>query len=103
MNGARIRMKSGNGAGQITTISAYNAATRVATLNLGFNIAVNAGDTYDIYTNTESRRITKYVDYRDTAIGGSVTTLQFPVTNRVIGTNPLIFNEREQQYYWSSN
>ena len=53
-------MKSGNGAGQITTISAYNAATRVATLSLGFNIAVNAGDTYDIYTNTEKRRITKF-------------------------------------------
>ena len=99
LNGAQIRMKSGNGAGQITTISSYNATTRVATLNLGFNIAVNAGDTYDIITNTESRRIIKYVDYRDTAIGGSTTTLEFPVTNRVIGTNPLIFNESQQQYY----
>jgi hypothetical protein len=99
LNGAQIRMKSGNGAGQITTISAYNAATRVATLNFGFNIAVNAGDTYDIYTNTETRRITKYVDYRDTAIGGSVTTLQFPVTNRNPSFHPFIFNETQQQYY----
>ena len=99
LNGAQIRMKSGDGAGQITTISAYNAATRVATLDLGFNIPVNAGDTYDIYTNTETRRITKYVDYRDTAIGGSTTTLQFPVTNRIFGTHPLIFNESQQQYY----
>ena len=99
LNGSKIRMKSGDGAGQITTISAYNAATRVATLDLGFNIPVNAGDTYDIYTNTETRRITKYVDYRDTAIGGSTTTLQFPVTNRIFGTHPLIFNDRDQQYY----
>lgn len=99
LNGAQIRMKSGNGAGQITTISAYNATTRVATLNFGFNIAVNAGDTYDIYTNTETRRITKYVDYRAAAIGGSVTTLQFPVTNRNPSSHPFIFNETQQQYY----
>jgi len=82
-NGSFIRMLSGPAAGQITNIFNYNGTTKLATLDPGFTTSPNAGDAYDLSLNQESRKITKYVDYRDNATGGSLTTVNFPINNSV--------------------
>jgi hypothetical protein len=78
--GAWLRMTSGAAQGQIQIISAYDGTTRVATLRQGFSPAPAGGDAYELSLPQESRRIIKYVDYRDNAIGGSINTVIFPIT-----------------------
>jgi hypothetical protein len=79
--GAILRVLSGLAAGQLTKISSYDGATQLATLDTGFSQPVAAGDTYDLSFPQQSKRINKYVDYRDNAVGGSVTTVEFPINN----------------------
>jgi len=79
--GSSIRMITGACIGQISTISNYVGSTFVATLNPGFTTAASAADAYEIILLQQSKRIIKYVDYRSSAVGGSTTTVNFPITS----------------------
>jgi hypothetical protein len=79
-NGASIRMTDGAAAGEITKIINYDGGTQIATLEPGFTIAVAVGNNYELIFPQEAKRIIKYVDYRVRAIGGSTTTVEFPIT-----------------------
>lgn len=82
-NGCTLRMMSGPASGLITTISGYTAAGFIATLDPSFPVALApvATDNYTIECPVDTRRIIKYVDYRDNADGGSLLTIQFPSTS----------------------
>lgn len=90
--GGIIRVLSGGAVGQLATIEKYNGTTKIATLEVGFSIAVAAGDTYDLFLPQEARRITKYVDYRANAVGGTTTTLNFPIINFSKKNHPFYTN-----------
>lgn len=66
--------------GQIQTITAYTGVSRTAIVTPGFTGLPVAGDTYQIICPQTSRRIVKYVDYRDTAVGGTPTSIDFPAS-----------------------
>ena len=72
--GCTLRMTSGAASGEISTITAYNGATKVATLSPGSSVATGGGDLYVIDCPVEARRITKYVDHRGAALGTGVAT-----------------------------
>ena len=78
--GSSIRMISGACIGQISTISNYDGSTLVATLNPGFTTTASAADAYELILLQQSKRIIKYVDYRSSAVGGSINTVNFPIT-----------------------
>lgn len=79
--GCTIRISaSATVAGQIQTITAYTGATRTAVVAPGFTGLPAAGDTYQIICPQTSRRIVKYVDYRDAAVGGTLTSIDFPAS-----------------------
>lgn len=93
--GAFLRVLSGLAAGQLTRISSYDGTSKLATLDTGFSRPVAAGDTYDLSLPQQSKRINKYVDYRDNAVGGSITTVEFPINN----TNAKIHPFYKSGYY----
>ena len=93
--GAQIRIRSGAAAGQVSTIVKYVGASFLALLSPGFSNAAVATDGYTLVIPQESRRISKYVDYRGSnavAIGGSTTTINFPINNTSIN-DPFYFND----------
>lgn len=79
-NGASIRMTDGAAAGEITKIINYDGGTQIATLEPGFTTVVAVGNNYELIFPQEAKRIIKYVDYRDNATGGSLRTVEFPIT-----------------------
>jgi len=81
-NGCTIRMTSGAATGLVSTISSYVSAGFVATLTPGFPTATPpaVGNTYVLECPIEARRINKYIDYRASATGGSLSTIEFPTT-----------------------
>lgn len=91
-NGGIIRVLSGLAAGQLSTIVNYVGATQIATLEPGFSILIAPGDTYDLSLPQEAKRIIKYADYRDNAIGGSTTTVEFPTSNSAVVRHPFYQN-----------
>lgn len=91
-NGGIIRVLSGPAEGQLSTIVNYVGATQIATLEPGFSIAIASGDTYDLSLPQQAKRIIKYVDYRDNAIGGSTTTVEFPTSNSSVNQHPFYQN-----------
>lgn len=86
-NGSEIRVLNGPAQGQITKIVDYNGNTKIATLKSGFSNSVVVGNTYDLILPQEAKKIIKYVDYRSNAIGGSTTTVNFPINNILLNTN----------------
>jgi hypothetical protein len=86
--GGTVRMTTGaagawplSAQGQVREIVAYNPVTNVITVQPGFvGVPPAPGDEYVITYPSVTRRITKYIDYRDTLDGGSATTLLFPNT-----------------------
>ena len=93
--GAFLRILTGLAEGQLTRIKSYDGGTQLATLDAGFSQPVAAGDTYDLSLPQQSKRINKYVDYRDNAVGGSVTTVEFRINN----TNATIHPFYNSGYY----
>lgn len=96
--GSYIRMISGPIAGQITQIISYNGTTKVASLKPGFIGSTNGGDVYNLILPQQSKRIIKYTDYRSTAIGGSTTTVNFPI-NGNNKENPFYINNYYNDLY----
>ena len=81
-NGGIIRVLDGPAKGQFSTITNYNGSTKIATLDPGFTSPIAVGIRYNITLPQEAKRIIKYVDYRDTAIGGTATSINFPTNNK---------------------
>jgi hypothetical protein len=98
-NGGIIRVLSGGAQGQLATIETYNGTTKIAKLVTGFSVAVAAGDTYDLSLPQQARRITKYVDYQSNAVGGTTTTLNFPVVNTSNNNHPFYINNYYNDLY----
>ena len=79
--GCTIRIStSATVAGQIQTITAYTGVSRTAVVTPGFTGPPAPLDTYQVICPQTSRRIVKYVDYRDTAVGGTTTSIDFPAS-----------------------
>jgi len=77
--GSTIRLSSGVASGQIQTITAYNGGTRTITVSPGFTASPGAVS-YQIIIPQTSRRIVKYVDYRDSVIGATIDSVNFPAS-----------------------
>jgi hypothetical protein len=85
--GASIRIISGPALGEIREIIRYNIVTDTFTVSPAFSAAPTSTfhiiyphkDNYMFKIN-EARKITKWVNYTDTAIGGSTTTVNFPAS-----------------------
>lgn len=93
LNGGIIRVLSGPAEGQFSTITSYDGTnTRIATLEPGFTQSIAEDNNYDIILPQEAKRIVKYVDYRDSAIGGSTTSVNFPITNSSRDKHPFYQN-----------
>jgi hypothetical protein len=90
-NGSTLRVLSGAAAGQQSRILSYDGVTKIATLDKGFSNAAGVGDNYDLVMLQEEKRIIKYVDYRANAVGGSTTTVNFPILSNNVG-QPLYIN-----------
>lgn len=78
--GSTIRISTGVTAGQIQTITAYNGGTRTITVSPGFTAPPGVGVLYQIIIPQTSRRIVKYVDYRDSVIGATIDSVNFPAS-----------------------
>jgi hypothetical protein len=99
-NGGIIRVLSGNAEGQLATIETYiGGTTNIAKLVTGFTGAVAAADTYNLSLPQQARRITKYVDYQSNAVGGTTTTLNFPVVNTSKRNHPFYTNNYYNDLY----
>ena len=98
-NGGIIRVLSGPAKGQLSTIVNYVGATQIATLEPGFSVAIALGDDYDLSLPQEAKRIIKYADYRDNAIGGSTTTVEFPTSNSSVNQQPFYQNGYYNELY----
>ena len=98
-NGGIIRVLSGPAEGQLSTIVNYVGATKIANLEPGFSISIAPGDIYDLTLPQQAKRIIKYADYRDNAIGGSTTTVEFPTSNSSVNQHPFYQNGYYKDLY----
>lgn len=79
-NQCRLRLTSGAASGEIVTIVQYDGVAQVATVEPAFVGTPIAGDTYTIICESEARVISRYIDFRGSAVGGSTTEILFPRT-----------------------
>lgn len=79
--GDTIRMTSGPSSGQTSIITAYNGATKVATLSPGFTVATVVGNSYYITAPVRASKISKYVELVGAVTGANAgISVNLPAT-----------------------